>query len=67
MLNHSSGLRSRTNRDDAGPSGSGSIGRLEKADADNSQEPKYIGSVSIANGQGSKHKYAMGVADRAFR
>jgi hypothetical protein len=51
MLNHSSGLRSRTSRDDAGPSGPGSIGRLEKEFADNGPGPKYIGSVSIANGQ----------------
>lgn len=36
------------------PVAPGSIGRLEKADADNGQEPKYIESVSIANGQQSR-------------
>jgi hypothetical protein len=36
------------------PVAPGSIWRLEKADADNGQEPKYIESVSIANGQESR-------------
>jgi len=48
------------------PVAPGSIGRLEKADADNGQEPKYIESVSTANGQESRLNMPRGLRTRRF-
>ena len=67
LLNHSNGLRSRNSHGDPEASGRESNDWLPKEGAGRRQEPNRIGCGATANGQGSKRKCAMVVADRAFR
>lgn len=67
FLNHSNDLRSRASHDGPESSGRESIGWPPKEGAGSGQEPNRIGCGTIANGQGSKRKYARVAVDRAFR
>jgi hypothetical protein len=68
FLNHSNGLRSRTSHGDPEASGRESNGWPPKEGAGSGQEPNRIGCGAIANGPGSKRKYAsVVVVDRVFR
>jgi hypothetical protein len=67
LLNHSNVLRSSASHGDPEASGRESIGWLPKEGVGNGQEPNRIGCGAIANGQGSKRRYARVAVARAFR